>query len=144
MLGNFEIDMTGWAPRCETKHHIGFFGGARTFFDIALEASGDDIFPGVGATFAARHDMVNRQIVTTVAAVLAGVIVTMQKIAARKTDFFVGNFDVGAQANHRWQRKVCIDQFAIVLDLFGLAIEQKQHRAAPTTDVERFIGGVQY
>lgn len=83
--------------------------------------------------------MVDCQVVPTVTTVLASVIVSMQKITTRETDFFVWDFDVGAKANYSRQRKVCINKLASVLYLFGFAIEQKQNCAAPTADVERFV-----
>jgi hypothetical protein len=75
-----------------------------------------------------------------IATILANVIVTVEYIAARQADFFVGNLDVRTQANDSRQGQIGIDFFAIVLDLFCFTLHQQDNSAAPGADIERFVG----
>ena len=68
--------------------------------------------------------MVDGEIMPFVATVLANIVVTVQYIAARQANFFVGNFDVGTQTNDRRQGQIGVDFFAIVLDLLGFTLHQ--------------------
>lgn len=43
------------------------------------------------------------------------------------------------QSDDDWQGRVCIDQPAIVLDLFGFALQKEHYRAPPCTYVKRFV-----
>jgi len=68
--------------------------------------------------------------------------IAVEDIAPRQGDLLVGNVNVVAQADDGGQRDVAVDYFAIVLDLLGLALEQKDNSSAPTGDVERLVGGI--
>ena len=65
--------------------------------------------------------MIQREVVAGIAAILAGVTVAAEDIAAGEGDFFVGDADVVAQANHSGEGKPCVDVFAVVLDLLCFA-----------------------
>ncbi len=82
MLRNLEINVAWRTARHHMKRHIRLFGSAITLLDVAFEASGDDVIPAVGTTLGARHDVVDGQIMPTVAAILAGVIVTMEEVSS--------------------------------------------------------------
>jgi hypothetical protein len=47
MFGNFKVEATVGAARLIAQDHIGFFGSAATFFDIATDASRNDVFPRI-------------------------------------------------------------------------------------------------
>lgn len=64
------------------KRHIGLIRSAVALLDVAFEASGHDVVPAVSTTLGARHDVIDSQIVPTVAAILAGVIVTMEEVSS--------------------------------------------------------------
>jgi hypothetical protein len=54
------------------QEHVGFFGSTAPFFHIASYASRDNVFPGIFAPSRSGHHMIQRQVISGVATVLAG------------------------------------------------------------------------
>lgn len=71
MLGDFETDLIGRSSWRDMQRHVGFFGSAITLFDIAGQARCYYVVPGIGASSRARDDVIDGQIVTIGAAILA-------------------------------------------------------------------------
>src|SRR5437588_10272943 len=94
MLGYFEGDVAWRAPGRGQKRHGGLARGAVAFLDVALEAGGHYVFPGITAAARTRHDVVDGQVVPAIPAVLAGIAVSVQDIAPRQRDLLVGDLDV--------------------------------------------------
>ena len=67
------MHVAGRSTRNVRKRHVRFFRRAIAFLDIALQASRDYVVPGVGSTFGAGDDVVDRQIVPAVTAILTSV-----------------------------------------------------------------------
>lgn len=82
MLRDLEVNMTRWTTRHHLERHIRLVGSAVALLDIAFEASRHDVIPAVGTTLGARHDVVDGQIMPTVAAILTGVIVAMEEVSS--------------------------------------------------------------
>jgi hypothetical protein len=66
----------------------------------------------------------------------------MQYISARQRNFFIGNTHVMTQPDYGWQRKIRVEEFAVVFYVFCLAFYQQNYGTSPTRDVERFVGGI--
>ncbi len=62
--------------------------------------------------------MIQGQLIATVSAVLTGVSISVEDIAASQGNFFIGNLNVMAQPNYRRQGKPSVDILAIVFYLF--------------------------
>src|SRR5437762_13021817 len=107
---------------------------------VARLAGGDDVLPDVLATAVTRHHVIERQVVTALPAVLAGVVVTDE-------DFLTGHLHDGARTLHvvreaddRWRRKahpLARDQVAVLLDDARLLLREEDHRPADVADVQR-------
>src|SRR5437762_4886776 len=107
---------------------------------VAWLAGGDDVLPDVLATAVTRHHVIERQVVTALPAVLAGVVVTDE-------DFLTGHLHDGArtlyvvrEADDRWRRKahpLARDQVAVLLDDARLLLREEDHRPADVADVQR-------
>lgn len=139
MFGDLEQDMRHRPAWIAVEGHTGLFWSTVTFLDIASEAGGGDIVPAVKATTRTRNNMVDGQIVPLITAILASVIVAMQDIAAGKRDLLVRDLDVGPESDDRRQRHIGIYDFAIVLDLLGLALHEEHYRTSPRADIERLV-----
>ncbi len=81
MLGNFKVNMAVRAPGLDHKRHIGFSWLTVALLDIALEASGNHVIPGISSAARARDNMIDCQVVSAYAAILTSVIIPMQNIA---------------------------------------------------------------
>ena len=142
MFGDFKNDVRHGPARRAAERHTGFFGRAIAFFDIAAQTGGDDIVPAVKTAARTRNNVINGQVMTLITAILAGVIVTMKNVAPRETDLFVRNLHIRAQTYNCRNRCIGVDFPAIVLDLFGLALHEQDHRSPPGADIERLVGCV--
>ena len=101
MFRDFEVDMT-WRPARNVEQcHARLFGGAIALLDITLQTRCNDVVPGIGSTFGSRDDVVDGKVVASIAAILTSVVIAMQQIAPRQTNFFVWNFDVAAKSDYR-------------------------------------------
>ena len=113
---------------------------------VARLARGDEVLPGVSATPMARNDVVEGQVVGLAAAVLAGMPVAREDLAAGQLDprsraaDQVLEADDGGRAVFGPRRP---DHLVVVLDHFGLLAEHEAEGARQVTDVERFVVLVQ-
>src|SRR5262249_49406217 len=105
VLRNLEGDMAWWAPRHCHEQHAGLFRGAVAFLDIALQAGCHHVIPVIDAAARAREDVVDSEVVPALPAILAGVIVTMQDVASRQADLFVGNLHIAPQPDYGGKSK---------------------------------------
>jgi hypothetical protein len=122
----------------------GFLRRAAAFFDVAAGAGGDDVVPGVETASGFGDDVVEGQIVAAVAAVLTGMAVAVQNIAAGQGNFAVGDIDVVAQANHRRLGQPRSQDTALIFNMFCFLFEQKHNRPPPACNVERFKGSIEH
>jgi hypothetical protein len=51
--------------------------------------------------------------------------ISMEEVAARQRNFFIGHADVMAQPDYRWQWEVRINVLAVVFNLLGLPLISK-------------------
>jgi hypothetical protein len=58
VLGYFKVETAVRLAGLMIQGHIGFFGSAVAFFDIAANASRDNIFPGIAATPGTGYDVI--------------------------------------------------------------------------------------
>ena len=124
--------------------HAGFPGCAITLANIARQASGCHIVPTVDATSAAGLNMVNRELVAVVPAVLARVAIALENIAPGQRQLSVGNTNELPQSDHRWSHLIGPQQGCwVVFEALGLALQQHHHRSPPRGDVQRLVGGIQ-
>ena len=86
--------------------------------------------------------MIERQTITLMTAVLTGVIVAIENVAAGKGDFSIWYGDVVPQPNHCGKGKVPAEKFTVVFDRFCFSFEHQDRRTSPTSDVERLVGSI--
>jgi hypothetical protein len=60
--------------------------------------------------------MVNSQIMSVIATVLASVAVPMKHVAPGKANFFIGDFHIRPEANDGGKRELSINKLAVVLN----------------------------
>jgi hypothetical protein len=80
--------------------HLGFFQRASAFAMIAGGAGGNHIRPGVGATQMLGHHVVDGEIVRAPPAVLAGIIIAAEDLAAGKPDLHARAVDHLIKSNY--------------------------------------------
>lgn len=112
------------SARNDPQPHAGFLRCSVALLHVALQASCHDVVPCVDTAAGSRDDVIDGQVRSSNAAVLAGVIVSVENIAPGQADLFVWNFDVVPEANYRRQWRVGIDPTAIVLNLLCLALQE--------------------
>lgn len=144
MLRYFEGHMAGRAPRNRQERHICLSWGAVAFLHVAFQTGSHNIVPSVLTPSGARHDVIDREIVSAVPAVLAGVLVSMKDVSPRETNLLVWNFDVGAQANNRGQRKIIRYHLAVMLDLLSFSFNEQNNGSPPTSYIQRLVRCVQH
>ncbi len=91
----------GWALETQS----GLLWGAMPFFTVAGRAGGYQVFPGVLATFAARDNMIESQIRSAGAAVLAAMIVSEEQVFTIQQNPPGRRFNISSQANDSRQSK---------------------------------------
>lgn len=126
------------------QSHTGFSGCAVTFTNIARKASGSHIVPAVNATTAAGLNMVNREFVSVVPAVLTRMSISLKNIAPGQRQLPIRNSNELPQPDHGgthliWPQQGC----RVVFKPLSLALQQHHHRSPPSGDVEGFVGGIQ-
>src|SRR5438132_453208 len=134
------VDASATWPRKPQERHACLGERAPALPVVARLAGGDDVLPDVLATAVTRHHVIERQVVTALPAVLAGVVVTDE-------DFLTGHLHDGARTLHvvreaddRWRRKahpLARDQVAVLLDDARLLLREEDHRPADVADVQR-------
>ncbi len=83
--------------------------------------------------------MVDSQIVPSITAVLARIVIAMQHVAARQADFLIRDLDVTSETNDRRKWERAVNKFAVVLNTFRFAFQEQNHRTAPTAYVQGFV-----
>ncbi len=83
--------------------------------------------------------MVDGQIVASFAAILAGVVVSMQNVAPGEADLFIRDFDVIAQSDDGWKSKAAVEDFTVVFDALCLPFEDENDGASPAAYVQRLV-----
>jgi len=130
----------GWA----NQGHAGFPGCAVALTNIARQARGRDIVPTVDAASAAGLNMVNRELVAVVSAVLARVAIALENIAPGQRQLSVRNTNELPQSDHGGSHLIGPQQRCwVVFEALGLALQQHDHRSPPSGDVQRLVGGIQ-
>lgn len=82
MFRNLEEYMREGSSWLAAQRHGGFFGGAVAFLDVAFEASGGDIVPGITSSSGAGDDVVYGQVMAPDATVLTGVAVPVKNVSS--------------------------------------------------------------
>ena len=114
---------------------------------VARLAGRDEVLPGVAAAAMARHDVVEGQVVRLAAAVLAGVPVAGEDLAAGQLDARPRPADLVLEPDHG--RRAVFgprrpDHLVVVLDHFGLLAEDEAEGPRQVADVERLVILVQH
>ena len=107
---------------------------------VALLARRDDVLPHVLAAAMARHHVIEGEVVTTAAAVLAGVIVPGEHFLARHLHDRSGPLHVVDETDDggRLERQpLAGDEVAVLLDHTGLLLGEENDRPADVAHVER-------
>jgi hypothetical protein len=126
------------------QSHAGFPGCAVTLTNIARKASGSHIVPAVNATTAAGQNMVNREFISIVSAVLTRMSISLENIAPGKRQLAIRNSDELSQSDHSGTHLIWPQQGSwVVFKPLSLAFQQHHHRSPPSGDVERLVGGIQ-
>lgn len=81
MFRNLERNMALRTPRRAHERHCCFLGSAVAFLHVALQTGRDHVIPGIATAPGAGNDVVDSQVVTTFAAILARVIIPVQNVA---------------------------------------------------------------
>ena len=142
--GGFGSDGVG------AEAHAGFVGRAAAFASVAGGAGGDEVFPGVAAAAGAGDDMVEGEIGSGRAAVLAGVAVACEDFAAGEAHDGARSADEVDHADDAGDGILGGDGAeqgggAIeVVDHFGLAALDEHEGAAHVADVQRLVVLVEY
>jgi hypothetical protein len=144
MLRHLKIQPTvGFVGR-GAQGHVRLFRGAVSLLDIAADTCSRHVLPGFAAAARSGNYVIQGEFVAREAAVLAGVTVAVENIAAGEGNFFVGDSDVVAQPDHRGERQLSVEHLAVVLDLFRFSFNQQYNRSPPACNVEGFVRGVQH
>jgi hypothetical protein len=126
------------------QSHAGFPGSAVTLANIARKTSGSHIVPTVNATTAAGLNMVNREFVSVVTAVLTRVSISLENIAPGQGQLPIRNSNELPQSDHSGTHLIWPQQGRwVVFKPLSLAFQQHHHRSPPSGDVERLVGGIQ-
>ena len=83
--------------------------------------------------------MVNGQFVAAIAAVLAGVVITLKHIAAREGQLLERNTNKLPQPNHGGGQEILTEIAFFVLKPFRLPLQHHHSRSAPAGDIERLV-----
>src|SRR5437867_11354022 len=100
-----EVDLHKRTPlgplRLANEVDAGFGGSAVGLLGVTADAGADNVLPGRGPAAVARDDVVKIQIfaVEFAAAILAGVLVALKDVVARKFDFLLGQAVEEGQKN---------------------------------------------
>jgi hypothetical protein len=141
--GRFKEKSADRAPRHRSHRHLGFAGRAAAFADVATDAGGDDVLPGVRTATAPRDDMVNGQLVASVTAVLTGMTIPLEDVPAGEGHLLVGNAHELAESDDGRQRHIPAKHANVVFKALSLSLENHYSSATPTGDVQRFVGRIQ-
>ena len=88
--------------------------------------------------------MVDRQLILTTAAVLAGVVVPLKHVAPRERQLTKRNAHVLPQADHRRQVGALTQLPAgVVFQTLGFALQHHHHCPPPGGDIERLVGRIE-
>lgn len=82
MFRNLEQYVRERSSWLAAQRHGGLFGGAVAFLDVAFQASGGDIVPGVTTPSGTGDDVVYGQVMASYTTVLTGVAVPVENISS--------------------------------------------------------------
>ena len=120
------------AKRFTFERHFSLLWGAIAFLDVALITGRHQVLPGIAATTAFGHHMIDSQI-PRCSAILALLGVPLHNIMARKDNLIVRNIDVAAQPNDRrigiFLRNSPNRSLRIVVNHLSFIQEKQFHRA---------------
>ena len=133
-----EVDLDERTPlrplRFSDEVHVGFQWSPIRLFGITRNAGTDDVFPGSGSTPVAGDDVVEVQIFPfeDLPTVLAGVLVALENIVARKLDLLLGhsvekhqndyarNADAEGDGMDALRMGLCLGNIVPFLEIVGL------------------------
>ena len=82
MFGDFKVEAAMRAMGRVAKQHVGFLRRTIALLDVAADAGGDDVLPGVLPSARSRHYVVQCQIISAVATVLTRVPITVKNVSS--------------------------------------------------------------
>jgi hypothetical protein len=93
-----------WPLRFPNQCHVSLMRKAIALSRIARNTGADDVFPRGQAAFVARQDVIEVQLLTleNLAAILAGVVVTLEDVVAGKLYFLFRQSIEEEKNNHAW------------------------------------------
>ncbi len=125
--------------------HVRLFHAAPALAVIAMRAGRHDVCPNMLSAQVPRQDVIHRQSVIALAAILAGIIVASKYLAPRQLDARSRTMDLQLQPNDRRARQhlpYCFYVTASVQNHIGFARQEQAHRSSRGTDIDRFKIGV--
>jgi hypothetical protein len=129
--------------------HVGFQRRTSSFFPVALNTRGYDIFPGFGPTPGYRNHMIESEILTAkgIATILARIVVTGIYIGARKFYFVFGSdLNVLEQTQNGGEtngKSNTVNFAGIFFNDFHFSGKEKRYGALPADDLERLIRSIE-
>jgi hypothetical protein len=131
----------GWG-RLTDELHVCFLRGATGLAVVAVLAGGYHVVPGVLAAPIAREDVVQGEVSRLASAVLAGVAVAQEDVAAAEASAGARSSDYVDEANNRGDLKNeggATKVASPVLQHLGLASAHQDEGAAGVADVKRLV-----
>ena len=131
-----------WLVWLHPEVHVGLGYTLSTLAMITRTASRDDILPNVETASRAWDDVIDGELSTPPAAVLAGVIVANEDFPPRKLDPGTWTANEVVKPDNRWHdvnSPGSRNYFRVLLEYFGFATQDKNERAAHIADVERLV-----
>ena len=101
-VGGQERKATIGCCRLVDKLHSGFRRGSARFSTVAGDTGADHVLPGVFAAPITGHDVVQGKLFGFLAAVLAGVPVTVEDLGTGELRLQLRAFDKAMQPDYRW------------------------------------------
>src|SRR3990172_213213 len=81
--------------------HVGLLDGSSTLAVVAVLAGGNQVSPSIFTPQMARNNMVDRQVDSSLTAILTNIVIPAQNLALGQLDSRVRPADHNDQANHR-------------------------------------------
>src|SRR5690606_13773985 len=133
--------------RLAPEVHARLLGRAVALARVARLAAGHDVLPRGGPAAAARHDVVEGQVVRVPAAVLADVVVAPEDVLAVEGDALAeGRPHEALQPDHAGDGEDRVrrpEDLAGLLDALGDLVHQQRHGALHGADVQGLVAGVE-
>jgi hypothetical protein len=128
--------------RVPPQAHARFFKCAAALAMVAVFAGRHEVLPDVLAAEAARHDMIERQVTALCAAVLTGMVVALQDVAAAEPELRTWTPDEVDKADDRWKLESvtrAAENAGALLQNLGFPPVDEQEGAPSVAHIERLV-----